>query len=36
MNLYTRQVAAIKKTLSGLHEDLQFDYQQEIEDLEDF
>jgi len=36
MNLYNRQVASIKKTLSGLHEDLQFDYEQEIEELEDF
>lgn len=36
MNLYNRQVASINKTLSGLHEDLQFDYQQEIEELEDF
>lgn len=36
MNLYNRQVASIKKTLSGLHEDLQFDYEQEIEALEDF
>ncbi|WP_034893481.1 hypothetical protein [Gillisia sp. Hel_I_29] len=36
MNLYNRQVASIKKTLSGLHEDLQFDYEKEIEALEDF
>jgi hypothetical protein len=33
-NLYERQLTAIRKTLSTLHEDLQFDYQQELERLE--
>ncbi|MDT0553855.1 hypothetical protein [Urechidicola vernalis] len=33
MNVYTRQLAMIEKTVSGLHEDLQYDYQLEIERL---
>ena len=33
MNLYERQVAAIEKALAGLHEDLQFDYQDALEEL---
>lgn len=33
-NLYEQQVKKIKKALSTLHEDLQYDYQQELEDLE--
>jgi hypothetical protein len=35
-NLYNRQINKIKKSISTLHEDLQFDYQQEIEQLEDY
>ena len=33
INLYTSQVEKIKKTLSKLHEDLQYDYLKEIEQL---
>lgn len=33
-NLYYRQIEFIKKKISLLHEDLQFDYQEEIEKLE--
>lgn len=33
-NLYNRLVEKIKKTLNGLHEDLQFDYQDRIENLQ--
>lgn len=32
-NLYQRQINKIEKALNGLHEDLQFDYQQEVEGL---
>lgn len=32
-NLYQRQINKIEKALNTLHEDLQFDYQQEIETL---
>lgn len=32
-NLYQNQVIKIKKSVSTLHEDLQFDYQKEIEKL---
>ena len=32
-NLYQNQIMKIKKALSTLHEDLQFDYQKEIEKL---
>jgi hypothetical protein len=35
-NLYNRQINKIKKSISTLHEDLQFDYQQEMEKLEDY
>ncbi|WP_299247776.1 hypothetical protein [uncultured Cytophaga sp.] len=35
-NLYNRQLTKIKKSISSLHEDLQFDYQQEIEQLEEY
>jgi len=35
-NLYNRQLTKIKKSISTLHEDLQFDYQQEIEQLENY
>lgn len=33
LNLYLRQVERIKKVLSTLHEDLQFDYQESVENL---
>lgn len=32
-NLYLNQVKKIKKALSTLHEDLRFDYQQDVEEL---
>lgn len=32
-NLYDGQVKKIEKALASLHEDLQYDYQQQIEDL---
>lgn len=32
-NLYFRQVSTIHKVLATLHEDLQYDYRREIEDL---
>ncbi|MCK0124563.1 hypothetical protein MWU76_09130 [Gelidibacter sp. F2691] len=34
LNIYDRQIALIKKIVSGLHEDLQYDYQVQLEDLE--
>ena len=34
-NLFNRQIEAIKKALSTLHEDLQYDYQMELEELEE-
>jgi hypothetical protein len=33
INLYQRQLDKIIKTINGLHEDLQFDYQEELENL---
>ena len=33
-NIYLRQVEMIRKALSTLHEDLQYDYEQELHDLE--
>jgi hypothetical protein len=33
LNLYSRQIAAIRKKLLSLHEDLQFDYGTELTDL---
>jgi hypothetical protein len=33
-NIYTRQLGLIKKAISTLHEDLQYDYLQELNDLE--
>lgn len=33
-NIYTRQIAKIKKALATLHEDLQFDYKEVMESLE--
>lgn len=35
VNLYQRQLTAVKKLISTLHEDLQYDYQQELEELDD-
>ena len=32
-NLYNREIEKIKTTLSKLHEDLQYDYKQELENL---
>lgn len=32
-NIYIRQIQRIKKALSGLHEDLQFDYKDDLESL---
>lgn len=32
-NLYQRQIKGIQKTIGSLHEDLQFDYNLEMEDL---
>ena len=32
-NLYNRQIEAIKKAISFLHEDLQFDYNYELENI---
>lgn len=32
-NIYNRQLLLAQKTISTLHEDLQFDYQREIEEL---
>jgi len=34
VNLYNRQIEFIKKKITLLHEDLQFDYEEEIEKLE--
>jgi Zn finger protein HypA/HybF involved in hydrogenase expression len=33
VNMYDRQVQKVKKALTGLHEDIQGDYQQDIEHL---
>jgi len=35
-NLYLRQLKKIKDALGTLHEDLQYDYQQEVENLEQY
>jgi uncharacterized FlaG/YvyC family protein len=32
-NIYKRQVESIKKAVSTLHEDLQYDYESELEEL---
>lgn len=32
-NIFDRQIVLIKKAIAKLHEDLQFDYNQELEDL---
>jgi len=34
-NIYNRQIAAIKKIITSLHEDLQYDYTMALEDLEE-
>jgi hypothetical protein len=34
-NVYDRQLLMIKKAISTLHEDLQYDYQLELDDLSD-
>ena len=34
LGLYQRQLAAIEKAMTYLHEDLQYDYQQELSELE--
>lgn len=34
-NIYNRQILTIEKHLKTLHEDLQYDYQLQLEDLED-
>ncbi|HZH85895.1 MAG TPA: hypothetical protein VFD77_01170 [Brumimicrobium sp.] len=34
-NLYDRQIASIRKKVSALHEDLQFDYNLRLDELED-
>jgi len=33
-NIYERQILSIKKKISVLHEDLQYDYNQQLEELE--
>ena len=35
INLYDRQIVSIKKIVAGLHEDLQYDYNLRLEELED-
>lgn len=35
MNLLDRQISIVKKKVSAMHEDLQFDYEREIELIED-
>ena len=34
LNIYNRQLTLIKKIVTTLHEDLQYDYQQEIDELQ--
>ncbi len=34
VNIFNRQLLLIKKTVATLHEDLQYDYQQEIDELQ--
>ena len=33
MNIYQRQIVKIKKAMEKLHEDLQYDYQMELEEI---
>ncbi|MBX2840285.1 MAG: hypothetical protein KTR26_00835 [Flammeovirgaceae bacterium] len=35
-NIYERQIAAIQKSISTLHEDLQIDYESDLEELLDY
>ena len=35
-NLYERQIISIKKKITGLHEDLQYDYSMQLNDLKSF
>jgi hypothetical protein len=35
LNIYKRQLGNIQKSITSLHEDLQYDYQQEVEELEE-
>ena len=35
-NIYFRQVEATRKSISKLHEDLQFDFERELEKIEDY
>jgi vacuolar-type H+-ATPase catalytic subunit A/Vma1 len=32
-NIYDRQITAVKKVISGMHEDLQFDYLMELDEI---
>lgn len=36
VNIYNRQLLSVKKIVSTLHADLQYDYQMQIEELEEF
>ena len=33
LNIFNRQINLIRKTITGLHEDLQYDYEMELEEL---
>jgi hypothetical protein len=35
-NIYLRQIEASKKSISKLHEDLQYDFERELEKIEDY
>ncbi len=35
-NIYLRQIAKIDKALSGLHEDLQYDYQEGLKEIKNY
>jgi hypothetical protein len=35
INLLDRQISIVKKKVSAMHEDLQYDYEREIEKIED-
>lgn len=36
LNLYRRELVSIEKKIQALHEDLQFDYEQELDQLDSF
>ncbi|TYP71660.1 hypothetical protein [Aquimarina intermedia] len=36
LNLYRRELASIEKKIQALHEDLQYDYKQELDELTNF